>query len=277
MSAMVRSLPVANDAEQGPLALAEDEVHLWIAEPEKIHGRELLEEYLSLLDGEERERHAAFAFHADRHRFLVAHALVRVVLSRYAGVAPAAWRFAASESGGRPELVNEGVLPLRWSLSHAHGMAICAVALAADVGADVEDVQQERRTREVADALFAPREAADLRALPAERERVRFFEYWTLKEAYLKARGVGLTIPLSDMAFTIRPGQPPRVSFSPQLGDRADAWHFVQLWLSPRHVSAVALRRSRELDLRVRCQHTVPLDSDGPPWFVSAASTRPTR
>jgi 4'-phosphopantetheinyl transferase len=123
-------------------------------------------------------------------------------------------------------------------------MAICAVALEAEVGADVEDTLRPGQTVEIANSYFAPAEAAALRALPLERQRERFFELWTLKESYIKARGMGLSLPLEQFAFELQPGQPPRVVFDPRLQDEPEAWQFFQLQLSARHKGALAVRRA---------------------------------
>jgi len=257
-----------NTSSEPPLLPRPDEVHLWVVEPERVLEPRLLSAYLGLLDAGERERHQRFRFEKHRHQFLVSHALVRVTLSRYAPVAPEAWRFVTN-AYGRPEPVGEGLPRLRFNLSHTDGMAVCAVVLDADVGADVEFSDRPGQTVELADSFFAPAEVAALKALPPERQRERFFELWTLKESYIKARGAGLSLPLEQFAFHLEPGQPPRVSFDARLGDEPEAWQFVRLKLSAEHPGAVAVRRARGLPLRVRCQRTVPLAEDTPPWFVS--------
>jgi 4'-phosphopantetheinyl transferase len=165
--------------------------------------------------------------------------------------------------------VGEGLPRLRFNLSHTDGMAVCAVALDVDVGADVEFSERPGQTVELAESFFAPDEVAALEALPAEHRRERFFELWTLKESYIKARGAGLSLPLDQFAFHLEPGRAPRVSFDPRLGDEPEAWQFVRLKLAAHHPVAVAVRRTRGLPLRVRCQRTVPLAGDLPPWFVS--------
>jgi 4'-phosphopantetheinyl transferase len=252
-----------------PLTLRHDEVHLWVVEPERVTDPRLLKAYLALLDEREQERRQRFRFEKHQHQFLVSHALVRVTLSRYAQVPPQTWRFSTN-TYGRPALTGEALPGLRFNLSHTDGMAVCAVALDTDVGADVEYSGRQGQTVELADSFFAPSEVAALRALPPERQRERFFEYWTLKESYIKARGMGLSLPLDQFAFHLEPGQPPRISFDPRLVDEPASWRFVQLQLSQGHPAAVAVRRAWSLPLTVRCQRTVPLASDEAPWFVTA-------
>jgi 4'-phosphopantetheinyl transferase len=225
------------------LPLPPDEVHVWTVEPERISEPRLLAEYHALLDSSERDRHQRFHFEKHRRQFLVSHALVRLCLSRYAPVPPEAWAFTLNEYG-RPEVAGQGSPRLRFNLSHTDGMAICAVTLETEVGADVEDTLRPGETVELADRFFAPTESAALRALPVERQRERFFELWTLKEAYIKARGMGLSLPLEQFAFELQPGQPPRIAFDPRLQDEPGAWQFFQLQLSARHKAALAVRRT---------------------------------
>lgn len=251
------------------MALPPDEVHVWIAEPEQLTEPRVLEACRGILSAQEREKQQRFHFERHRLQYLVSHALVRLTLSRYAPVAPEAWSFT-SNAYGRPEVQGEGSPRLRFNLSHTDGMVAVAVVLGADVGVDVEDAQRAGETVMVADRFFAPSEVAALRALEVARQRERFFEYWTLKEAYIKARGMGLSLPLEQFGFELHPGQPPRISFDPRLGDEPEAWQFVQLRPSARHMAALAVRRPRSLSLKVRCQRTVPLGRDEPPEFLAA-------
>jgi 4'-phosphopantetheinyl transferase len=246
------------------MALPPDEVHVWIVEPERIEDPRLLEAYLGLLSPEERDKQRRFHFERHRRQYLVSHALVRLTLSRYAPVRPEAWSFVTNEYGC--PRVEGGGLGLRFNLSHTDGMAMVAVANNAEVGVDVENTGRPGETVALADRFFAPSEVVALRALEVGRQRERFFEYWTLKEAYIKARGMGLSIPLDQFAFELQPGQPPRISFDPRLVDEPDGWQFAQLRPSARHQAAVAARRSRSLALEVRCWRTVPMHQDEGPW-----------
>lgn len=252
-----------------PLALRPDEVHVWIVEPERIDDRRLLDAYWGLLDAKERDKQQRFRFERHQRQYLVSHALVRLTLSRYAPVAPEAWAFDTN-TYGRPVVRGEWGPKLRFNLSHTDGMALVAVGWDAELGADVEDAQRKGETVEIADHYFAASEVAALKALPAERHRERFFEYWTLKESYIKARGAGLSLPLDRFAFHLEPGQAPRISFDPRMQDVPEAWQFVQLRPSERHQAAVAVNRPRGQPLTVRWQFTVPLAGDTPPRFQAA-------
>ena len=233
------------------------DVHVWLAVPEQIVDARLLERYHALLSHEERERAARFRFDEHRHQFCVAHALVRSSLSRYAGVEPGAWRFAVGERG-RPEIVPApGVPPLRFNLTHARGLCACAIALTRDVGVDVEDTTRRADIDAIAQRYFAPSERRDL-ARP-EAGRSRFFELWTLKEAYLKARGLGIAAALEKVAFELEPGAPIRVRFDAGFDDDPASWQFALERPTSQHVLSVAVRRSAEPELSILLRECVPL------------------
>ncbi len=126
------------------------------------------------------------------------------MLSRYADVAPRDWPFRIDEHG-RPELAARpaGTPDLRFNVSHTNGLVACAVTVGREVGVDVEHTGR-RLVHDVAERFFSPREVADLRACPAADQPVVFFDYWTLKESYIKARGLGLALPLRQFSFLLR-------------------------------------------------------------------------
>jgi phosphopantetheinyl transferase (holo-ACP synthase) len=109
-----------------------------------------------------------------------------------------------------------------------------------------------RLSHDIADRFFAPREVADLRALPAADQPRVFFDYWTLKEAYIKARGMGLALPLAHFAFTLRPPAAPTIAFDAEIQDDPDSWQFSQAWPSPDHRLGLAVRRGDAPDLELR-------------------------
>jgi 4'-phosphopantetheinyl transferase len=215
------------------------------------------EGYRALLSAEEHDRMARLVFERDRRRFLLTRALVRTMLSRYAAVAPADWSFIANVHG-RPEIVDrpQGVPDLRFNLSHTDGLIACAVTIGREIGVDVEHIGRTL-SHDVAGRFFAPNEVNALRALPADQRHRAFFDYWTLKEAYIKARGYGLALPLADFAFRLAPPAPPQITFEPSLEDDAATWQFHQEWPTPVHRLGLAVRREGA-DLPVRIRFIVP-------------------
>jgi len=243
------------------MQLGADEVDVWLARPSQIADDALRSRYLDLLSAEERAQHRRFHFERDRELYLVAHALVRSTLSRYAALEPAAWSFVHNRYG-RPDVApGSCALPLRFNLSHTRDLAACAVTLGRDVGIDVEDLRRPGETVSLASQFFAADEVRALQALPAARQRDRFFSYWTLKESYIKARGMGLSIPLEQFAFEL--AHPTRIGirFLPPLADDPARWQFERAQVTPDHVLAVAVERRAGETLRLRVQSTVPLQA----------------
>lgn len=232
-------------------------VHVDLLHTDSAEAAAQRDAYLTLMSPDEHERMARLMFERDRQRFLLTRALVRTMLSRYAAVPPAQWQFIANVHG-RPEILDRppGVPDLRFNLSHTDGLIACAVTIGRDVGVDVEHIGR-RLTHDVAGRFFAPREVDDLNKLPDAEQRRVFFDYWTLKEAYIKARGFGLALPLGDFAFTLSPPAPPRITFDPSLDDDPATWQFAQDWPTPHHRLGLAVRREGR-DLPVRIRSVVP-------------------
>ncbi len=243
------------------LPLAEGHVHLWHVFCDAVGDRQLLGRYYELLSEDERQRQRRFVFARDRHQFLVSHALVRTVLSNYTGHDPRAWVFHTN-AYGKPEIALPAGLPLRFNLSHTAGLATCAVTAGHEVGVDVEDLERGRQSLQVARRFFAPAELAVLEQWPPERQPVGFFQFWTLKEAYVKARGMGLSIPLQDFAFSLAPDRPPAISFSARCADHSRAWQFARIRLGGPHQIAVAVRLPQSIPLTIQWRETVPLHRD---------------
>jgi 4'-phosphopantetheinyl transferase len=257
------------------------EVHLWYAVPDAIGDPALLAAYDALLAPSERARNRRFVFERHRKQDLVTRALVRTVLSSYCpGVPPAAWTFKSGRFG-RPEIAGPAISPtLRFNLSHTDGMVVCLVGDDRELGADVEDVSRNSATVEIADRYFSADEVRELRSWPSERQPDRFFDYWTLKEAYIKARGMGLHLPLGQ--FTMLPGasrqwaagsrQEQRIGirFGPGIHDDPQSWQFFSFDLTPRHRAAVALRR-QGADLGLRLFQTVPRPGGHPASALAQA------
>lgn len=216
-----------------------------------------LDAYKQLMTPDEHDRMARFVFEKDRRSFLLTRALVRTMLSRYAPVAPSAWRFITNVHG-RPEILDRAanVPDLRFNISHTNGLIACAVTIGREVGVDVEHVGRQLM-HDIAGRHFAPAEVTDLRSLPEDEQHTVFYDYWTLKESYIKARGFGLALPLGDFAFKLNPPAPPTISFEPALEDDPATWQFLQEWPTPTHRLALAVRRDGS-DLPVRIREVVP-------------------
>ncbi len=241
-------------------AVHPEALDLWLVEQDEIRDSSLLAAYRDLLSPEERERHVRFVFERHRHQFLVARALVRSGLSRYAAIDPRDWTFENNRYG-RPRISGPaGAPPLEFNLSHTEGMIALVVGRAGrEFGVDVEDCERQGQTVEIADRFFSASESAALRSLPRERQRRRFFDYWTLKEAYIKARGMGLSLPLDQFSYHLDAGPAISISFGSGIPDDPAGWQFAQFAPNPRHLVGVAVRRGRAPDVAIRGVKTVPL------------------
>jgi 4'-phosphopantetheinyl transferase len=238
-------------------------VDLWFTSLDRVHDESLLTHYRGLLTSEERQQEKRFYFERDQHSYLVTRALVRTTLSRYAPVPAAQWMFQAS-AHGRPEILNDHPLARRisFNISHTRGLIVLAVTGGQAVGVDIENIRVRQVSLEVADRFFSPQEVLDLRAAPAASRPERFFHYWTLKESYIKARGLGLSIPLEQFSFHFPPPAGVGIRFEPQLEDDPARWRFWQLRPAAEFLAALCVERAQPLAPQLVLRSIVPLQHE---------------
>jgi 4'-phosphopantetheinyl transferase len=206
---------------------------------ESVTDAALLARYETWMTDEERERHRRFVFERDRALFLATRALVRATLSLYSPVAPEDWRFEDG-SHGKPHIVEPtSASSIAFNLTNTHGLVVCAVSCHGSLGVDAENLTRPGETVAIADSYFSPLEVLALRQVKSDDQRERFFAYWTLKESYIKARGLGLAIPLEQFSFLLDQAPPITIRFGPQLDDDAARWQFELFRASSRHLVAV--------------------------------------
>ena len=239
------------------LTLTPGQIDLWLVQPAKIRDPRLLADYPRLLTAEEQAKQQRFRFDKDRHSALITRAFVRTLLSHYADVAPEDWRFSKGHKN-KPEIINPP-LPLRFNLSHAQGLIVCGVTLTHDIGVDVEYLRRRSATDKLARRYFAPSEVAELECHPAEHRGDRFFDYWTLKESYIKAVGDGLAIPLDDFFFSIRGPEDIRIDFADHRNDHSDHWQCRLLQGSADHRIAISIRAGNQAQVSIRTFESLPL------------------
>ena len=233
------------------------DVHLWTADVSELEDEEHYAECFDVLSSSEQKQVERFRFKRDQNSFVASHFLRRWVLSHYESVEPNQWRFVANEHG-RPRiafpLLDD---PPQFNCSKSADLVVCAVIRGVAVGVDIERLDR-RVPNSVAEATFASGEKAALEALPPLERGQRFFALWTLKEAYLKARGVGLTQPLDSMEFAVTEspagskGVAAKMVFSE--ANDCDEWQFTVVSPTPSHIASVCVRRShglaRSLEIR---------------------------
>jgi 4'-phosphopantetheinyl transferase len=188
------------------LTLGRDEVHLWRASMNCTAAQvEILKHTLS---AEELRRAGRYRFKKDREHFIVARGLLRTILGRYLEMDPRQVRFCYG-AHGKPALeVERGEDTLSFNLSHSNGLALFAVSRGRELGIDLEYVQAHLADDQITERFFSPREVALLRGLPKDVQREAFFIFWTRKEAFIKATGKGLSLPLNQFEVSLVPGKP---------------------------------------------------------------------
>ncbi len=243
------------------LKLGPTEVHLWFTFPAEVQNQELIQEYEKLLTPAEQTQWQRFRFAHLRRQYLVTRALVRSTLSRYTdAVKPDAWRFSKNKYG-RPEIITStNIPPLRFNLSHTSDLIICGVILNQDIGVDVENMERQGTTIDIADRFFSPQEVKDLYSVPKEKRLARFFDYWTLKESYIKARGMGLSLPLEHFTFHIsNHSKPLQISFAKQIDDEPTHWQFWLLQPTEHHKATLSIRQEALVKYQLTLKKVIPL------------------
>jgi len=154
-----------------------------------------------LLDHQEQARANTFAFDKDKALYIAAHTFLRQTLSQYAPLSSEQWKFQQN-TYGKPSIANIGYERLHFSLSYTQGFVACAISEETTVGFDVEKVTSLPDLDTLCHYALSTKEAKDVLGITdLEQRKQRFFTYWTLKEAYIKARGMGLSLPLQQ--FTL--------------------------------------------------------------------------
>jgi 4'-phosphopantetheinyl transferase len=221
------------------LVLGCDEVHVWQATLDQNPSQ--MQSFLHNLAADEQTRAERFYFQRDREHFIAARGVLRAILGGYLNRAPECLSFCYS-SYGKPSLAGEsGENALRFNVAHSHGVALYAVTRGREVGIDLERIRFDLAVAEIAERFFSRREVAMLRALPTEAQRQAFFRCWTRKEAYIKARGEGLSLPLDQFDVSLAPGEPAAVLGTQPDPSEASRWSLQEVIPVPGYAAALAV------------------------------------
>jgi 4'-phosphopantetheinyl transferase len=253
---MIKETPDSSwPAQSGKLALPDGELHVWCASLDAQPSQ--LQSFLSLLAPDEIGRAQRFRFQKDRDRFIVARGILRTILGDYLDEHPARLSFSYN-AHGKPALkradanciIDDAANDIRFNLSHSGGLALYGFTRKREIGVDVEYISPDFTDTKIAGQFFSASEIAALLALPAERRAGEFFNVWTLKEAYIKARGEGLAFPLDGFCVSLIPG-------SQQAGlnvygdaNETSRWSLRALSPAPGYAAAVAAEGQ---DWQLRC------------------------
>jgi 4'-phosphopantetheinyl transferase len=250
------------------LTLANHDVHVWRTSLEL--SAEHVQRLRQTLSADESARAERFYFETDRRHFIVARGVLRIVLSRYLGLDPGQLGFSYS-SYGKPAL---GTPPrgdgLRFNLSHSHELALYAVTHGREVGIDIEYMRDNVAADAIAEHYFSPHEVMTFRALPASQRREAFFTCWTRKEAYIKARGEGLSFPLNRFDVSLAPGEPAALLRTHGDPHEAARWSLQALAAGMGYAAALAVEGH---GWQMTCWQWTPSwsETSGLPWEGATA------
>lgn len=237
-------MKLQSDAWQMPSVqprLEPGEIHIWrvCLDRERASARGFFE----VLSADEKQKAGKYHFEQDRDNFVVARGILRQMLGGYLDMPPGEIRFSYSQYG-KPALdFGMNANGLRFNVSHSNGLALYAVAREQEVGIDIECIDESFAIRPVAATCFSPSEMSVLDELPSDRQPAAFFSGWTRKEAYVKAVGEGVSMPLQEITVSLLPDD---LQISMAANDRSEArnWCLVTLPFDSDYAAALAVEES---------------------------------
>jgi 4'-phosphopantetheinyl transferase len=241
-----------------PIVLKPDEVHFFYTIIGEIQDKVLLDKYLSISSNNEKEKINRYRFEKDRHNCLVTRGLLRYVLSEYTNIPPESLEFEENRYGKlsiKPGLTN---IPIKFNLSHAGGLTACALILSHDIGIDIED-STKKIDLDIANHFFPEQESNYIKNLPEHKKKDAFFDLWTLKESYIKAKGHGLSIPLDKFSFIINK-ENTDICFDNSYDDNPDTFTFFRFTLLNRFKAAITVQSFFNQTLKLKVYKCVPFD-----------------
>jgi len=255
---------IARLQQDGVQETGENTINMWYSLTDDVPEFSL-KLFRQVLNTDETKRCRCFANEADRRAYIVSHALLRLALSSFYHVVPSRWEFLPSEYG-KPELVGPLRPSIQFNITHSRQLsAICVSFGPGHLGIDTETTTVPREILSVTDTCFSASERQQLERLsPAQQQRA-FSGQWTLKEAYLKAAGLGFAYPPHRFSISIHPSKPPKVDLCVLCGTKCDYWRFAQLWIPTGHVAAIAFHTPSKGGLQIRTYRVSAADSAAEP------------
>jgi 4'-phosphopantetheinyl transferase len=235
---MVPTMPPWRRSPGSP-SLYADEVHVWRASFHQLSDR--IRHFESMISEDERSKARRYRFDDNREEYILGRGLLRQLIGGYLEQDPASVQFVYNPYG-KPSLIGQGgPNRLTFNISHAHGLVLCAFSRGRELGVDLERIRPEAAQDGVAERFFSLAEVKSLRALPVHAQAIGFFNCWTRKEAYIKARGEGLTIPLNQFDVSLVPGQPAALLSSRIEPADTHRWSLQALNMGVQYVAALAV------------------------------------
>jgi 4'-phosphopantetheinyl transferase len=229
-------------------SLGESDVHLWRA-PLNI-SRELAQSFAGTFAMDEQSRASRFHFERHRNHFIAARGWLRTLIGRYLNKPPEALNFTYSEYG-KPSLQVESTLQLRFNVAHSGDFALYAFVLGRDIGVDIESINPEFASETIAERFFSANEVAALLAFSKSEQAHAFFDCWTRKEAFIKAQGRGLSLPLDAFEVSLKHDEPALLCTKWDAREAA-RWSILNIDVGPNYAAALALPAG---EYRVQCFH----------------------
>ena len=199
-----------------------------------------LQRITAMLSPEEKAVAAAFDSLERRRSYVAAHALLRSILAKVTGVAPNEIVFRYGQRG-KPELAAPVQHNLQFNMSHSRDVMVVAVTTGRRVGVDIEHIDEPGDVRRIAARFLSPRDRDAIEQLPAERQRYAFLRCWTRKEAYMKARGDGVSRPLDDFELTPAADTNPAQFKVTRRDAESDDWQLADVPVPRGFLAAVAV------------------------------------
>lgn len=211
-----------------------------------------LDQYEAMLSSAESQQYQQLMHGSNGRDYLISRALLRTVLADYCNLAPEKISFCVN-AYGKPELSNsDRQEAIQFNTAHTSGLTVCVVTRGNDIGVDVESHAESRSVLNMADDYFSTLELQALNGRADDQQLDYFYRYWTLKEAYIKGRGEGLTIPLQDFSVVLDE----QGAFSSFVGPEADRWDFSIVCKNINYTAAIAMGGKIN---SIAYSHSIPL------------------
>lgn len=233
-----------------------NEVHLWYLSPHEVNAKALISKYYSIVNDVELKKINRYLFEKDRHTCLLTRALIRFVLSCYSDKNPSLWRFSQNDYG-KPQIINSSLISCKFNISHTSGLICLAITTDHEVGVDVETLDRKSIDMGIAKRFFSQVEFDVLKITPEKDQKNMFLKFWTLKEAYIKAKGMGLSIPLDSFYFTFSP-EAERIKFHSHGYDESEYWQFFNSSVDNKFILSLAIETPSYPRLDVKVFRCVP-------------------
>ena len=239
------------------IELCDSEIHLWFANHEHFDDVRLRKQCLSWLTENEMCRLNRYSFKRHRKQFLLGRMLIRNALSQYSDVDPQDWEFTENEYG-KPILESKHHQSLFFNLSHSANCLVVAISRVSQLGVDIELSDKLRRVIKIGARYFSNSEIKELSSLPESQQLSRFYDLWTLKEAYIKARGFGMLIRLQQFTFTFSEHSL-SIRFEKNINDDPSNWQMWQINKLGPFKLALAIKSEHEIT-KIESRRFIALD-----------------